>query len=176
VVRFTGLDVSKYFARTKHWMKSRLSYFALVILHLMEFPLIGRKNLILSTFSSCGLFFVKLRFFVVHITFLEILDSCWGTRCCWLTKLSYSCCCDGMRTGTGSLRAHFLSPDDTWANVEQRLIVIYREPEGLAKEPDPLPLCSPQIPHGVPCSLSRASVVKCGTEQSDFSILVNTGR
>jgi hypothetical protein len=37
----------------------------------MEFPLIGRINLILSTFSSCGLFFLKLRFFVVHITFLD---------------------------------------------------------------------------------------------------------
>jgi hypothetical protein len=51
-------------------------------------------------------------------------------------------------------------PDDTWVDMQQRCNDTDRETEVLGEKPVPVPLCPPQIPHGLPLARTLASTVR----------------
>jgi hypothetical protein len=75
--------------------------------------------------------------------------SCWSCR--WGEAVSLNC---------GNQRAYCSSPDDIWVQSHGGLILTKEKPKNSGEKPVPMPLCPPQVPHGLTHARTRASAVR----------------
>jgi hypothetical protein len=81
-----------------------------------------------------------------NILFISVVvpEKMFGNHCSW-----------ELRPLTGPLSI----PYDTWVNMKQRCSDIDRGKQELGGKPVSVPLCPPQVPHGLTRARTRASVV-----------------